>query len=411
MTLSFGSLFSGVGGFDLGLEQVGFTPRWQVEIDKHCRSLLASKWPNVTQYEDVKYVGRKLQPVDLVCGGFPCQDLSVAGRRAGLAGERSGLWYEFHRIITETLPAWVLIENVPGLLSSDRGRDFAIVLGGLAGAIPKVPQDGWGNSGVIYGEPYSAAWRVFDSQYFGVPQRRRRVYIVASLGDSTRAAQVLFEQESLRGNIAPSEETRQVSPPLTATGVGAGRTGNERNELDFAIPVMGSGRDQSGTLQANYGTKWGLGDQEAFRGEHHVIEQKAFTIQTNDGGAHRRKDRPEGGMYISEADKALTIGSSDLTAVAFGHSGGETVKLNEKTNALNAQSGSESTHMVQGVVEPVLGVRRLTPLEAERLQGFPDGWTEGFADSIRYKMLGNAVTVNVIRWLGRRILLVGQAYS
>src|ERR1051325_8870783 len=115
--MKFGSLFSGIGGFDLGLEQAGLSCEWQVEIDKDCGRVLANRFPNVTKFSDVKDVG-KLATVDVICGGFPCQDLSVAGKRAGLAGERSGLWFEFLRIITSNLPRWIVIENVPGLLSS-----------------------------------------------------------------------------------------------------------------------------------------------------------------------------------------------------------------------------------------------------------------------------------------------------
>ena len=160
-----GSLFSGVGGFDLGLERAGHEIVWQVENDKQCRSVLRHHWPNVDLYEDVKDVGRTtLSSVDLICGGFPCQDLSVAGGRAGLAGERSGLWGEFHCIISELTPTWLLIENVPGLLSSNEGRDMAVIVHGLE-------ELGYGWS-----------YRILDSQYFGVPQRRRRVFIVGHSG-------------------------------------------------------------------------------------------------------------------------------------------------------------------------------------------------------------------------------------
>src|SRR3990167_5596480 len=122
--MKFGSLFTGVGGFDLGFERAEMTCAWQAEKDKHCLQVLANHWPNIKRYEDVKDVGRNAEPIDLLCGGFPCQDLSVAGKRAGLAGERSGLWFEFARIIGELRPRWVVIENVPGLLSSNSGRDF-----------------------------------------------------------------------------------------------------------------------------------------------------------------------------------------------------------------------------------------------------------------------------------------------
>ena len=130
--MTVGSLFSGIGGLELGLERAGMEVVWQVELDKQARSVLRRHWPEVSIYEDVRDVGRSnLDGVDLICGGFPCQDVSVAGKREGLAGERSGLWWEFHRIIGELARAWCLIENVPGLLSSNDGRDMAVIGGGM----------------------------------------------------------------------------------------------------------------------------------------------------------------------------------------------------------------------------------------------------------------------------------------
>ena len=203
--MRFGSPFTGIGGFDLGMERAGMTCKWQVEIDTTCQGVLARHWPQAQRYSDICEVrGDELESVDLICGGFPCQDVSVAGKRQGLAGERSGLWYEFHRLLAEARPQWAVIENVPGLLSSNGGRDFAVILRGL----------------VELG--YGACWRVLDAQYFGVAQRRRRVFIVGSLGDG-RAAQVLFEPESLSGDSAPSREAgTQVAGSLMQGSSGSG---------------------------------------------------------------------------------------------------------------------------------------------------------------------------------------------
>jgi DNA (cytosine-5)-methyltransferase 1 len=160
--VKFGSLFSGVGGFDLGFERAGMECAWQVEIDDKARTVLEHHWPGVTKYEDVRNVGQEnLEPVDLICGGFPCQDVSTAGLRRGLQGKRSGLWGEFSRIICEIKPGWVVVENVWGLLSSNSGRDFGIVLRDLA--------DGG----------YDAEWRVLSARQFGAPHYRERVFIVA----------------------------------------------------------------------------------------------------------------------------------------------------------------------------------------------------------------------------------------
>ncbi len=158
--MKFGSLFSGISGFDLGFEQAGLECAWQCEIDKAARSVLATHWPGVPCYEDIRDVGRRNTPaVDLICGGFPCQDLSVAGKRAGLAGERSGLWFEFERVIRELLPMWVVIENVPGLLSSNGGIDIQMIIDTLT-------QIG-----------YTVDVDIKDAQEFGVAQRRRRVFL------------------------------------------------------------------------------------------------------------------------------------------------------------------------------------------------------------------------------------------
>ena len=178
--MKFGSLFTGVGGFDLGFERAGMVCAWQVEFDKNCQNILKKHWSETELFDDVRTVGKhNLAPVDVICGGFPCQDVSIAGKRAGLAGERSGLWSEFARIIDELEPKWVVIENVPGLLSSNRGRDFATVIRWLAE------------------RGYGVAWRILDSQYFGVAQRRCRVFIVGSFGSGS-ASEILFEREGVR---------------------------------------------------------------------------------------------------------------------------------------------------------------------------------------------------------------------
>lgn len=171
--LTVGSLFSGIGGFDLGFERAGFDIRWQVEIDPFCRAVLAKHWPDVRRYEDVRDVGGWgidpkcvatverarywLEPVDVLCGGFPCQDVSSAGPRIGIGGERSGLWGEFHRLICELRPRYVVVENTEGLLA--RGLDR--VLGDLAGS------------------GYDAEWSCIQAADLGAPHERERIFLVA----------------------------------------------------------------------------------------------------------------------------------------------------------------------------------------------------------------------------------------
>ncbi|MBB6591001.1 DNA cytosine methyltransferase [Ralstonia solanacearum] len=160
-----GSLFAGIGGFDLGFERAGFRTAWQVEIDPIRRAVLADRFPHAQRFDDVRACGRhNLSAVDVIVGGFPCQDLSTMGKRAGLAGERSGLFYEVVRIINELRPRWLVLENVTGLLSCNDGEDFAAVIGTLAEC------------------GYLGFWRVLNAQYFGVPTKRRRVFMVAGLG-------------------------------------------------------------------------------------------------------------------------------------------------------------------------------------------------------------------------------------
>jgi DNA (cytosine-5)-methyltransferase 1 len=212
----FVSLFAGVGGFDLGLERSGHTCVGQVEIDKHAQSVLARHWPDVPKHDDVTTaidwadeIGLTGN-VDLVAGGFPCQDLSVAGKRAGLDGKRSGLFYDALAFAKAVKAKTILLENVPGLLSSNQGRDFGVLLTELADA-------GYSN----------IEWRVLNSQFFGVAQRRRRVFIVASLGTEPFRT-ILAECESSAGNLEAGEQAGQevARDANHGAGTSGARAGN-----------------------------------------------------------------------------------------------------------------------------------------------------------------------------------------
>lgn len=204
------SLFAGVGGFDLAMERNGVDVVANVEIDKQCQKVLAKHFPNAKQFSDITDVkGSDLIAAGfkpsrgIITGGFPCQDLSVAGKRRGLAGERSGLFWEIARLIEETQTEWFILENVPGLLTSNKGRDFGVVVGTMADL------------------GYSLAWRVFDAQHFGVPQRRRRVFIVGRrAGNPLSAAEVLFKSEGLRRNTTQSKPQGQDTTASTARSFG-----------------------------------------------------------------------------------------------------------------------------------------------------------------------------------------------
>ena len=393
--MKFGSLFSGIGGFDLGFERAGMQCAWQVEIDEPCCAVLNKHWPHVARYSDVRRV-ENLEPVDLICGGFPCQDLSVAGKRRGLAGERSGLWFEFHRVLGEVRPGWVVVENVPGLLSSNGGRDFAVLLRGL----------------VELG--YGVAWRILDAQYFGVAQRRRRVFIVGHLGDG-RAAEVLFESEGGCWHPAPSREKREGTARNAAFSPFS-HYGYERAEQAATIhnPRQFSGSEN---LVTTGFTHSGYSNKPAW-----ITGQRVDTI----GPCQHPSSHQGVGLIESMITHAVaipyTIHGFQSTAMTGGGDGSHTGALsstagmkqqnyiawheNKQGNLTPDPDGiakalrSGASHSYQGI-----GVRRLTPTECERLQGFPGDWTAGQSDTARYRQLGNAVAVPVAEWLGRRILL------
>lgn len=295
------SLFAGIGGFDLALEKSGIRVVASVEIDKKAQAILQRHFPNAEQFNDVEEVtGEQLilagfNPANgVITGGFPCQDLSVAGKRAGLAGKRSGLFWEICRIIDETRSQTVILENVVGLLSSNQGRDMAVVIEALVK------------------RGYRVAWRVLDAQYFGIPQRRRRVFIVASLGDSGRAPEEILS------------------------------LGESRSR--YFTEIRGAKKDFASSIPTSFGESYRAGNFELY-------------------------DFPN-------AEVAPTLNACRA---------GDTMAYEMRTILSN---------------QPV---RRITPVECERLQGFPDNWTEGQADTNRYKQIGNAVAVPVVSWIIERL--------
>lgn len=264
------SLFAGVGGFDLALERAGVPVLASVEIDKHARSVLAQQFPNSTLLEDVQDVtGDQLRELGfngsegVIVGGFPCQDLSVAGKRAGLAGGRSGLFWEICRILDETKAKWFILENVPGLLSSNEGRDMGTVIQALVE------------------RGYGVAYRILDAQYFGVPQRRRRVFIVGCLGDDGRApAEVLALIEGMRGNPTQSKPKRKNATRTTTESVGE--------------TILGSGKDIANTIPAELYHHGTVVNQDANNG--HVVIHYADRV----GTLQARDYKGVGNQYVAE---------------------------------------------------------------------------------------------------------------
>jgi DNA (cytosine-5)-methyltransferase 1 len=198
-TRSMASFFSGIGGFDLGFEQTGFRIVLQCEIEPFCKKILEKRWPTVKRFDDIRRLrSEDIPPADVWVAGFPCQDLSLArmGKRDGLRGSKSGLFYEFVRLVGECLPRVLLLENVAGILNSHNGKDFGIVISSLAEL------------------GYAVGWRTFNSRYFGVPQSRQRVYIVGCRGDRKGPGSILFEPKCGEGDIASggSNEKKFASP-------------------------------------------------------------------------------------------------------------------------------------------------------------------------------------------------------
>jgi len=437
MTLQLVSLFAGVGGFDIAAEHTGIEPVVACEIDQQARGVLQHRFPNTTLINDVKEVtGERLTALGLdpkrtiITGGFPCQDLSIAGKQAGLeGGERSSLFFEIVRILREFNPQWFILENVPGLLSSKGGRDMGIVIGSLAEL------------------GYSFSWRILDAQNFGVPQRRRRVFIVGYLGaDETRAEKVLFESEGSRGNLDASNTQRQDAtgniadsvkpnsqwPPLISPTVTSkwhkGTGGPSGDEYQNLVPFVKSRRAQTDqdvetwiesevtpTLNRidNTGESYAtvLIHNKQSDGDVRLYDDISPTVTRTWGTGGNNVPMIETDLIaIPIADQATRFngnrnGKKDGKGNGFG--------IGEEGDPMNTLTSGEK-HAVS-ITERVTTVRRLTPMECERLQGFPDGWSaqrvdhkKGIvvdqADSSRYKQMGNAVAVPVVEWIFKRII-------
>lgn len=442
------SLFSGVGGVDLAMHQAGIPTIAACEIDKAARGVLADRFPDVHLYTDVKEVtgdGLRELGVDrrrtVLSAGFPCQDLSVAGARRGMvrdSGTRSALFWEVDRLLGELRPAWVVLENVPGLLSSRRGRDMGAVLGSLAD------------------RGYGFAYRVLDAQHFGVPQRRRRVVVVGRLGDDgTSPAQVLLEPEGVPGHPLPGVSSGphvaagvgrgatacgvlgDIAHTLTGQGHDAGEDGTGRGTPIVATPLAMRGREGGAQLEVmdedGPSPTLRAGDGGSSRSPLVMIEPAVAFHMTQGGAESPALGAKSGGMgvaYVADRTTALDTaqGGPDDNAAQGGHlvafqkvirSGARDADGNlppevwaerDIAATLNLNDlGSESRAVEVGDhLDSDVTVRRLTPTECERLQGFPDGhtatsWGKTQADSPRYKQMGNAVAVPVFTWVARRI--------
>lgn len=409
--MRFGSVCSGIEAASVAWHPLGWRASFLSEIEAFPRAVLSHHYPEVPLHGDFTTIrAGEYEPIDLLVGGTPCQSFSVAGLRGGLDDDRGNLALEYLRLADRLRPRWLVWENVPGVLSSNRGRDFGAILGGM----------------VELG--YGFAYRVLDAQFLGVAQRRRRVFVVGYLGDWRRAAAVLFERHSLSGHPAPRREAgKDVAGVLTSRASGGGGgpgAGTDEAAAGYlqAVPSTGHtahclnaggmGRQdyETETLIAHTlkGEGFDASEDGTGRGTPivpvHAIQERA--VSTNMNAGPQGAGHQEGIAYTLEA-------RNRAQAVAFalrGREGGAMPEIEgdgDRISALRAASGGSSRDYVAASA-----VRRLTPRECERLQGFPDDYTlipyrKGqAADGPRYKALGNSMAVPVMSWIGQRIAQV-----
>lgn len=395
-----GSLFDGSGGFPLAGVINGMEPVWASEIEPYPLKVTAARFPNMVQLGDVtKINGAAIEPVDVITFGSPCQDLSVAGKQAGIHdGERSNLFFEAIRIIKEMRerdreagradelcrPQFAVWENVPGAYSSNKGADFQAVLQALCDVrgndvhVPMPEKGKWKKAGCIVGDGWSIAWRTYDAQYWGVPQRRKRIYLIADFA-SERAGEILFERESVRGDTAQSRETWEEITTDAARSIAAGfKAGNGSKSR-----IIGYGIEISPTIAASpSGTN--------------QVPTTVYCLQGN--GIDRALTAGCNGKGWRQ-NECYTLNTIDRPAIVH-------AIYPEVTGSLcaNSHPGSYTGQDAFNDMLPVIKtdkptrkyiVRRLTPLECCRLQGFPDWWEEGVegSDSARYKMWGNGIAL------------------
>lgn len=449
------SLFSGIEAASVAWEPLGWNPVAFAEIEPFCCDLLARRFPDVPNLGDVsgvdwtEYEGS----VDVIIGGSPCQAFSMAGRRLGLMDERGLLMLEFVRCVREVKPRWVIWENVPGVLSQDGGRAFGTLLGELEDC------------------GYALSWRVLDAQFFGVPQRRRRVFLVGHPVPGC-AAGVLFEPDCMRGDNPPSREKRaQLAAdaegraggrhalqlpraddvlPIDTTQVTDPRNGSNPQWGDPCHPICAQGHTPSVCIGFSAG-------QSATAGSIAAQPEIAPTLRAGESGTNQvpsvcyaiagniiGREAQNGGHHLGiEDDGAMfTLTTADRHAVCMASGQGNAETMEECCPTQSARQykdppiialsngddvcgtlcardykGVGSQYVSEGKVIAIDDgcgyiVRRLMPVECERLQGFPDGWTDlgGTPDAPRYKACGNSMAVPVINYIGRRIEAVDSVF-
>lgn len=382
--VTYGSICSGIEAATMAWQGLGWQAAYFSEIEAFPSAVLAHHYPNVSNWGDFTNIKHAKVSVDVLVGGTPCQAFSVAGLRESLKDERGNLTLQFVELIHATpnlkCAVW---ENVPGVLNT-KDNAFGCFLGGLVGsdAALRSPDEcgRWANSGMAAGPMGRVAWRVLNAQYFGIAQRRRRVFAIFSpTGSRIDCAKVLFECGGVRGDIKAGGKARKETSGYALTGIakyseGLGTLRAAGGDLGGGSEVLtlaratASGKQTFGTLQANVAEKQWLGNQEAHSGDYHVLEPVTYGLAGNTFG----RQPHNGGNGIGHSEEiGYTLTKTDVHGVAY--------------------AGA---------------VRKLTPVECERLQGFPDNYTnikENCPDGPRYKALGNSMAVPVMAWIGARI--------
>ncbi|MEP9065627.1 phage N-6-adenine-methyltransferase (plasmid) [Enterobacter roggenkampii] len=444
--MKYGSVCSGIEAASKAWEPLGWKPAWFSEIEPFPSAVLANHWPEITNLGDMTKIADavrtgNVEAPDVLVGGTPCQAFSIAGLREGLSDDRGQLTLSYVELANaidakrrdrgepEAIIVW---ENVPGVLSS-KDNAFGCFLAGLAGESSELQPAGgkWTHAGCVSGPERVIAWRVLDAQFFGVAQRRRRVFVVASARKGFDPAAVLFELDSVRRDSAPRRESQKAVAALTARGVGT--CGADDNQAqaghliaqcangDVSHTLKGEGFDGSedGTGRSVPVVAFGGGNTSGnidvaacltAKGQRIDFEVETFAVHgTQDPDTNRELAHTLGRNNGQEN----AIVTEPFTLAIRGRSEGSTVEVrNDVTaNALLTPNGGRAG-MGVGAIGWGMQVRRLTPIECERLQGFPDnhtliGWRGKDADECpdgpRYKAIGNSMAVPVMRWIGVRI--------
>jgi DNA (cytosine-5)-methyltransferase 1 len=404
--MKFGSVCSGIEAASVAWHELGWCASWLSEIEAFPSALLAHHYPSVPNLGDMTKIARSVltgetEAPDALVGGTPCQAFSVAGLREGLADERGQLTISYVRLLDAIdyvrgragKPAAVAVwENVPGVLSS-KDNAFGCFLGALAGEDVELVPPGkkWANAGCVFGPSRTVAWRILDAQYFGVAQRRRRVFVVASARKDFNPVDVLFERDGVRRDSAPSRQAGEETAGTLASRTGAGGFPGTDEACSGYLQAFGGG-NTSGSID--------VATCLTTSGQRLDFDTETFALNARQDPIHSRH-------YVGPLD---TRGDSQAVCV--------TGDITHTLKAEGFDASEDGTGRGQPIVsEATRAVRRLMPVECERLQAFPDGYTQvpvrgkPAADGPRYKALGNSMCVNVMRWIGERIELVESTLS